>query len=174
MIRSRKEKQIFSINSSGTSTTAGTVTYISQIAEGDSPDDRSGYQIRPVKHLIHLQVDNASTSMTRFMLVQDRLAFGAAPTVGQIISSATPTAMVNPIALMNGRYKILIDAMLTTSATGKNIEYKTIEKQMKGAIHFIGNGATSASAGTNSMFLLVISDVATSYTTHHQLTYTDA
>jgi hypothetical protein len=174
MIRARKEKQILSLNSSGTSTTAGTVTYISQIAEGDSPDDRSGYQIRPVKHLVHLQVDNASTSMTRFIIVQDKIAYGSAPTVGQILSSALPTNTINPIAIMNGRYKILLDEMLTTSATGKNIEYKSVEIKMKGVIHFIGPTTSSSDAGNNAMFLLVISDTATAYTSHHQLTYTDA
>jgi hypothetical protein len=174
MIRARKEKQILSLNSSGTSTTAGTVTYISQVAEGDSPDDRSGYQIRPVKHLVHLQVENASTSMTRFIIVQDKFAYGSAPTVGQILSSALATNTINPIAVMNGRYKILLDEMLTTSATGKNVEYKSIEKRMKGVIHFIGPTSSSSDAGNNAMFLLVISDTATVYSTHHQLTYTDA
>jgi prephenate dehydratase len=173
MIQARKEKHILSLDASGTSTTGGTITYLSQIAEGDGADDRAGYEVRPVKHLVHLEVENGSTSMTRFIILQDKNSYGSSPSVGQILSSIAPTTTINPSAVMNGRFKILLDTMMTTSGNGNQIAYKTFQKRMGGSIHFIGSGSTSASAGANSMFLLVISNVATTYKTHHQLTFTD-
>lgn len=174
MILARKEKKVCSSASSSTSTTSGVVTYLVPIALGDDADDRTGNVIRPVSMVSRLSVDSAATTTTRFILLQDVQANGTSPTTTDVLISASPFTSYEPINLAMSRFKVLYDVNLNTSASGTNIVTRTINFKMKGTIHFSGTASTSGSAGRNGIFLLVISDVATVYQTHHQMIYTDA
>lgn len=175
MIQARMEPKALTISTVGNTATAGAIHYISAIGQDDTVSGRTGVQIRPKTFNCRISVFGAGNFVTRFILVQDRLNVGSSPTVTDILTSADVAAQYNVTSQLNKRFKILNDTALCLSNTGEQQRYKVLNIPMKGIIGYVGTGTTSASGGTNSVFLLIIGDSATpAFNIKSQIHYTDA
>ncbi len=175
MIQSRLEPKAITVSTVANTSTAGVVYYMNVIPQDDTVSGRTGVQIRPKSLMFRVAVFGAGNFVTRYILLQDRMNNGSAPAVLDVLTTADVCAHYNINNQLNHRFKILDDTVLCVSNTGEQQRYKTHTTSLKGIIGFVGTGSTSASGGTNSIFLLAIGDSATPAFNHRvQLHYTDA
>jgi len=175
MLESQLEKKRIVQTSSGTVATAGTIIYYSAIAQGDALNERAGMKIL-VKELswTFAYSDNV-TGVARFLLVQDTSNTGVAPTVTEILSSATVQAHLNPTYHLQNRYKVLVDKTMTTSVAGEQYHNKLGRAVVKLPVFYNGTTTASSSGGKNSLYLLIIGGQATgAYVVNIDIAYTDA
>ena len=177
MIEARTElKHVVGVTT-GVPAIAGAMIYKSSIAQTDDYSGRTGDQIRihEIKYTVSL-VDTANNEL-RLIIVEDSEQYGAsnAPTVGDILASATYTSQYNPILQANNRFKYLLDRRLDVSATGKQLRTVDGTIKMKGITSYVGTDAASASGGKNSIWALVIGFAATGgYTLTTSIAFRDA
>jgi hypothetical protein len=177
MIESRIElKSVAAHTGASATTAAGTVLYFTPILQDDTTNGRTGDQIVPHDITLHCTSICSATEAARFILFQDKFANGAAPTVTDVLTSASYNATYNHInVVLNKRYKILYDHQLDLCLNGEAQKHLRRVVKLKGKIGFIGTGDTSASAGPNTLWMIyigtsthVVSDI------NYRLTYRDA
>jgi hypothetical protein len=172
----RGDPKICSITVTQTPTTAGLVTYLSQIAQGDDGSDRAAYRVNSQYMEFSLSSISTLTNNLRVIIVRDKLNQGALPAVTDILAAAgvySPLAYFNNIA--QKRFIPLFDRTYSSSAVG------TLSHRDKARIndtcttHFTNTTGAVASAASNVYFMLVISDVAaaSSITTYARSIFTD-
>lgn len=143
----------------------GSVTHLTPVAQGDSNSERDGTVIFPkaISARILLNINPASTvnNFARLMLVQDKASNGVAPTIANILA-APAQPITSPLNTANkARFWIHFDR--TYSLTNGNqdaIVDKFYKKLRKMRTTYIGSTALVASAGTNQLYLVLISDQA--------------
>ncbi len=145
-----------------TSTTAGAVIYLSGVAAGPDPDERTGKKItsKDFKCWIHINGDIASR-LLRLVLFRDMDNAGALPTVTQVLTGATYQSFYNPNN--RDRFSILKDRTLSLSATDAEKDSHAVVKfriRRPMAIKYIDDSNAVTSAGAGNLFLLVISETA--------------
>jgi hypothetical protein len=175
MIVGRLEDKIASASSTGVVGTAGSVVYLSSIAQGDSLGDRAGNAIRPSLLDIRFSYIDVASGFARVIVFQDSENVGTIPTVAQVLTSASWNAVPDPTQIAMRRYKFLYDHTFPLSAVGDLTGFEHRKIKMKGPIHFVSSGGTSTSGGRNALFLLVIaSTVTASVDIKSNLHYIDA
>jgi hypothetical protein len=175
MIGAKVEHKIYTGASSGNFSTAGALIYKTPMAEDDDYFGRTGLVINPVTYRLRLVVSSTTSAYYRVITFQDSMANGASPAVTEVIAAANTNSQYNPINILNKRFKFLSDELLCTSAAGPAVRFVERTIKLKGQIGFLTSGATSAAAGKNAIFTLVIGQDATgTYDLKTALTYTDA
>jgi hypothetical protein len=175
MIGSKMEHKIYTGASSGTFTTAGALIYKTPMAEDDDYFGRTGLVINPIAYRQRLVVSSTVSGYYRVIVFQDTMANGASPAVTDVLAAANTNSQHNPINVLNRRFKFLSDDLLCTSVAGEAVRFVEHVIKLKGQISFLSTGATSASAGKNAIFTLVIGqDTTGAYDMKTALTYTDA
>lgn len=153
--------------------TTGSVTLLNGVAQGDDFTNRTGRKITMKSLYIRGVVKNFDTTsgptLGRMLIVYDKQANAAAPTVADILKEATSTSQFN---LNNrDRFSIIMDKQwavgcIDTTATQSFAagpichEYKLYKKLNLDTI-FNGTGATIASIATGSIYMVIIGDVTT-------------
>lgn len=172
----RGDPKICSITVTQTPATAGVVTYLSQIAQGDDGSDRAAYRVNSQYIEFSLSTISTLTNNLRVIIVRDKMNLGATPAVTDILAAAgvyAPLAYFNNIA--QRRFIPLFDRTYSSSAVG------TLSHRDKARIndvcttHFTNTSGAVGSAAQNVYFMLVISDVAaaSSITTYARMVFTD-
>jgi len=151
--------------------TAGDVLLINGVAQGDDYNARQGRKIFMKSCLIRITVyENAGDTyptgeIGRIMLVYDMQSNGVAPTVANILQTASWDA---PNNLDNrNRFKVLYDKEFTTAAAAFAAgalaagspapRIFKIYKKLNLPVTFSGTGATVGAIATGSLYLLYIS-----------------
>jgi len=180
-----QSRQELKINTSGATagvafTTAGVVTPLDTVGQGDNINQRSGDTIR----IVHLRIQisafepTANVSSTwRLIVFSDSMANGAAPAVTDVLDSANFTAPYNGINLQRHRFKIYHDKSHVLVGTQPNQEvFDIVDIPLKLTRYFNDTTATSTNIGKNALFALVISSNGTTsvYTRNFQIRYTDS
>lgn len=175
MINSRIEKKIFTAHSSTALSTTGSITLLSGIAQDDTLSGRTGVIIRPTSLNYRFFDDDGSTNAVRLILLQDYSANAAVAGVADVLSSAAFNSAYNPVSLSNKRFKILADIVCLTSVAGNQTQLKTGTIKLKGEMHFVGVGSTSASVAEGALIALMITQAGTpTVDLSTSLYYTDA
>lgn len=162
------ERKYYEVTNTVTiSSDAPQVVLLNGIAAGDDEVTRTGlktsmtsynfaYTILPV-------IAAADQYYVRVMLVRDRQANGAAPTLVQILQSAGANLAI--VAHYNrnnvpNRFDIIYDRVHGFDALIKAEQYsRRLNKKLKVDIKYNGNGATIAQITSNSIFLIAVSNV---------------
>jgi hypothetical protein len=174
MIESRAELKRIVGTTTAAGTTAGAIIYKSAIAQGDGYTDRTGDKIRV--HSIEwtaAYVDTAN-NLFRVLLVEDTSNIGAAPAVTDILSSASVFAHMNPIYEIQHRFRVLLDVILPTSATGEQYPVRRGLIKTTFPNYFNGTANDAASGGKNGLYAVVIANAATgTYNFSTSIRFTD-
>jgi hypothetical protein len=177
MIEARTElKSVAAAVGASASTAAGVVQYFTPILQDDTTNGRTGDQIVPHDLTVRFTSICSATEAARFVIFQDTMNQGSAPTVSQVLSAASYNSTYNHInVVLNKRFKILYDKQINLCLNGeaqKNIVHRI---PLKGKIGFVDTGDTSASAGPNSIWLIYIGTSTHVVTDiNFRLTYRDA
>lgn len=149
--------------------TAGTVNYVSVIAQGDDINTRNGNEISVRELVMRLHFINGAAATNAFtcrvLLVQDSMNPGALPSTTDIIDSANVWSPITINQALQKRFKILREKIFTVGATGSDNNRVDFKWHVKGrelsAVNYINTTAAVGSAGKGSIFLLsIISAVA--------------
>lgn len=184
-IQSREELKhrdtLISQTVDGTGSTLALLNGVPQSAGAETDITRVGNDITATSIQWRLRYNNVAAqlgSVTMRMLVfWDQQPNGAAPTAATLLDGTTVTSLtLAPYHRdYQKRYKILHDSVVTitpqavqafTPATGATtalvpqIVYRHAKRQLARTVKYIGNGATVASIGTNSLYAMWISNVA--------------
>lgn len=175
MMNSMVEHKIFAGSTVAATSTSGSIIYCSGLAQDDTSSGRTGMQVKPDNLTFRFFVEDGTANTTRLIFVSDSVANAAAPTVDDILSSVDHNSTYDPLSLLNRRFKYLYDGNIFTSDTGEKDGLLKGTIPLKGIISYAGTGSTSASAGKNSLFALVICESGTpTYNLKTQFHYTDA
>jgi hypothetical protein len=162
LLDSRLEKKSINIGSSSATSATGTVLYLTPIPQDDTVNGRSGDVIRPT--LLELRYsfqDTTNINYYRIIVFKDNMNQGAAPAVTDVLNSAdysSAYAYINVEQMR--RFTIVFDEVYGMTPSGFNAQVHTRKLRLKGTTHFIGTGNTTASAGKDTYWAIVISGVA--------------
>lgn len=160
--------------------TAGTFQLLNGMAEGDSPILRDGNDMNATSIQWRMRVVGdvdaiAGGFCIRHIIFWDQQANGVAPTLAELLDlSVINTGVIAPYNRNNQkRFKIIEDKSLTLNpnlatttvvATGVVSTVFSLrqmshgKRQLSRQVKYIGNGATIASIGTNSLYSVMVSD----------------
>lgn len=177
MIMARQELKRFPlVNTANTNATAGVVQNLTNgIIQGDDISQRTGDQIRIVKHTLRVRATAITVSQTfRFIWFKDNTNRGSTPTVLEVLNTASHMSQYNPISLQQKRFTIFNDFVLNCSLTGESIKERVITRKGH-VVNYNGATAVAASNGPHANFLLVIGDSLTGlYDIGYEAVYTDS
>lgn len=178
------EEKYLDFNLTQSPDTAGTVSCITQVAQGVTMNTRVGNSIR-VQRLSVLGRATVSTAVTTFSLVRvivfrDMEGQGTAPTMGDVLELVSNTAAPrSPIDWLNRkRFSILYSELipLTVVTGGNGIAVFKYEVALGKHTLYRGTTAAAASDGEGSIYVGCISDEATnvpSVNSYTRIEYTD-
>jgi hypothetical protein len=172
----RGDPKICSITVTQTPTTAGLITYLSQIAQGDDGSDRAAYRVNSQYMEFSLSTISTLTNNLRVIIFRDKMNLGATPAVTDVLAAAgvySPFAYFNNIA--QRRFIPLFDRTYSSSAVGTLSHRDKARINDQCTTHFTNTTGAVASAAQNVYFMLVITDVAaaSSITTYARSIFTD-
>jgi hypothetical protein len=155
-------------------TTAGAVAHITVIAQGDGLADRSGDKIFIER--VQLAVNSLSTvtNNTRYVLVRDNFNLGTTPGVTDVLATAVVAAPYSSLnVIQQKRFRILCDFVISGSANGKAASTVRRTIQVNQPCYFSGAASTTKAVG--SLYLLVVTDAASSsnHDVEMQIIYSD-
>lgn len=171
------EKSTHLFSSGGTNiTNTGTFVCVNQIAQGDDNINRSGCDIL-ARHFSGAYVVKETVDkqhLIKVMLFVDKDNQGVDPAVTDVLQSASPLSFLKPDT--SQRYSILYHKIFTMTGGDSLLEshVEKIYRKLNFKIYF--DGSASGDYGTNSIYLLFISDQATEYPTiiyDFRLVYTE-
>jgi hypothetical protein len=159
---------------------SGSVTCVSQLAQGTTMNTRIGNSIRVQRLTVRGRVAvNASATFTvvRVAVIRDMEGQGTAPTCGDIYetvgSSAAPR---QPYDWLNRkRFALLYDSFLVLSTQDLCQEY-VFDIDLTKHVLYRGTTAAAASDGEGSIYVVSLSDEATNVPTNAfttRITFTD-
>lgn len=155
------EHKVITSNTGTVPTTAGYVVNTTVVGEGDDLADRSGRKIYIESLHMRLNQLATATNNTRFILVRDKFNLGAVPAVLDIITSASVGAPYHQDnVITQKRFKVLLDVTKSYSLNGTLAG--VVDRRVKVNLPAFWSGAASTDEGSGLIWLLVITDVATS------------
>lgn len=155
------ERKFHDIDTNFTTSSAGTLTRLTNVAQGDTQSTRTGNSlfIRTLYTRGRIAMNTAVAEATvRLILLIDKSETTAAPAVGDILQTiGTGSAPFSSLEITNmGRFKILKSKMFTLNNTGANsLPYKFFIRLRH---HTRYNGPLSTDFGRGQIYLLAISD----------------
>ena len=149
--------------STGSYTTAGAVSGLTLIAQGDGVSNRQGLSLLAKSLEVRLTADqhaSATATALRIIVFTDNMQDGTLPTVTEVLESATVLAHYESDNNI-GRFGKLYDQTMVLDVGG-NFKYRNFTIPLGNKhIKFNGTDATQASQGKQSIYLLGISNEAT-------------
>lgn len=149
----------------------GAIAYISSIAQGVTKQTRLGDQIRLNRLQFRIQaVDTQSNAggnfCFRIMLVRDKAATGAAPSISgavtSVLTNGTSLAMQNPAIL--DRFTVIKDWSYNGNqlSAGDIIGTYWCDMKMNHLLDYVDATASTTGAGSNSLYVIVVHDATAS------------
>jgi hypothetical protein len=156
-------------------TTSGGTFMVSNLAQGDTIQQRTGNTIN-LHRILRNVVYSMSTSCTvRIIIYRDKFHDGVFPPVNDILENADVTSTYNfQHIVQRKRYIILHDESQNFTTGGKltHTSVKSIPHECK--VYYSGPTAAISDQRANSVFMLIITDTATpgniNFTTQIQFT----
>lgn len=143
------------------SSSAGTVSKLSAIAQGDGSGNRDGDKIRCKSWFLRMYGEHnssgADAQLLRIVILRDNMQRGSAPAVTDVLETANVLSPINKDA--DGRFTILKDCMLTVTAD-KGMAYRKYYKEIESHCNYIGTGSTDADQGVGALYILHLSNEA--------------
>jgi len=170
------ETKFFETTVSTTVDSSGALTCCNLIAQGTDYTNRVGDSIKlqKIEFNGHYHIStNATTSVgtkLRLILLRDLQQDGTAPTVTEVLQTASEVATYN--YLRRERFSILSDQLIALNQLAGNANgvFKlTIPHE--GHVKFLGTSSAAGSMGYGSIYLLAISSEATQVPTIYVKTY---
>lgn len=159
-------KYIDTVQTSTASVSAGALSLINGCTQGDGPSNREGTQIHIKSIQMRIRTEfnsgDASAGAVRVVLVQDKQANGAAPTVANIYATTTAVAVDALRNLDNRkRFKILADRTYIMSPNGDSGYQDDIYLKKPIVTQYnSGNAGVVSDISSNSLYILIASDQA--------------
>jgi len=162
MLQARFERKQFTsaISANITLTTAGALVYLNPIDQGSDINNRDGDTIQ-AKHLrLHLTCFNTTAtqgSSIRVIIFSDTMSVAGGIVVGDVLETANYTSPVSALSMQRNRFHIYYDKTESQVTTASNQEINMIANfPINRKIYFSGVTGSTAFAGKNSLFMLVI------------------
>jgi len=150
---------------------AGVIYNLSQfIIQGLDINQRSGDKI--FLEQVELRLNSFLPTLgvagaIRYIIFMDKKANGIVPTVGDVLETAQFTSNYDIVNSSGKRFQILLDKSHAMS-TGSNQEIVVhIKRSVSKAVHYNGATAVATSNGTNSLYILLITDLAVNPPNHY-------
>jgi len=155
-------------------TTAGVVTHITVIAQGDGLADRSGDKIFIERVNLAVNSISSASNNTRYVVVRDNFNLGTTPSYTDVFATAvvaSPYSSLNVV--QQKRFRILCDFVINGSTNGKAASFVRKTMIVNQPCFFTGAASTTKAAG--SLYLLVVTDNATTsaHDVEMQIIYSD-
>jgi len=146
------------INPNGSASSAPTISYLAICAQGDTDASRTGDAIQFLGLTARWTVIVAdTTNFFRFIVFRDVNSDGVVPDSADVLVDASQvTSPMNPI--YRKRFKVYHDEVVPISNTGPAAACGKFSFRAKFPIGYIGTTAAQTSAGTNSVYVLLMSD----------------
>lgn len=145
--------------------TTGSVIHLTNIAQGDTDNARTGNSILARKMLLRMQFyQNAAAVNTTFkviLLMDKQQVSDTGPAVTDILDAASTLSPLNSNTV--GRFNILGSWLFHTSTDRDTVVEKTFFKDLR--THIRWNGTTASDIQKNGVYLMLISDQATNVPT---------
>lgn len=172
------EKKYFDTSTSGTTSSTGSVTWLSNVAQGTAGNQRTGNGFKAVASYMQFEgiiAAAATTTFLRYILFIDKETRGTTPLVTEVLATSSQLA---PLNMSNTRrFKILDDHLVAFDINGKQTwkrdKYINLSDHMK---FDTSGGVAISNAEEGHLFLLLISDQATNvpaYAFYHRLRFYD-
>lgn len=150
---------------SGSISSSGSLFLVNGIAQGDGNSNRDGNSVKSKGgsfRWIATQSGSASRSFLRLLVVADTRCNGAAPSVTDVLNSASVYAHPNLVSEPN-RYVILHDSVQLMDAASRTACFGEVALPQLTDVHFTysGTGATVASVSGMSVHVLALSNEPT-------------
>lgn len=142
----------------------GTVSTVTNLAQGDDTFNRDGNKIRlfSVKMAGQATIHaSARATNLRLMLVQDRSGTTTIPAITDLFTSVAAFAAGQPNSggpQVNSRFKVIFDKKIVLSDNGKQNQYFDVYRKLSGHTYFTGTAATDE--GRNGLYLFTASNEA--------------
>lgn len=160
------EKHYLDTAISTATSSAGSVTLISGVAQGDDVNNRQGNSVLGKSMYCSYSIarNAANTNVAnnvRIVVFKDLSNIGTTPTVGDILASASVIAPLN--VDHTSRYQILRDDRIALTLNGSGSRFSKHYIRVNDHLKFTGSLATDVY--TNALYVLVITDQASSQPT---------
>lgn len=150
---------------SGTQNTTGTITMITDTAQGNASTQREGLKIQPrsLRYRYSVELDGSTTTtMFRFIIFMDKQQNGTVATTAELLEADTVYAWGEHDT--RPRFKILADRRIALTQSGFNRlvsaeGYIRFPKSMR--IFYKGTSAAQTDQGKNNIYVYMVSDEAT-------------
>jgi len=176
------EEKYSDVNTSVAPDQNGTVTCLSQLAQGTTMNTRIGNSVR-VQHLVvrgRVAVSSAVTtfSVVRVAIIRDMEGQGTAPACSDVFETVGgSSAPRQPFDWLNRkRFALLYDSLLTVAPASGCAREFVYNVELAKHVLYRGTTAASASDGEGSIYIVALSDEATNTPTvafTSRITFTD-
>jgi len=148
-------------------TGVGSISYLSQIAQGVTKQARLGDQIRLTRIQFRIQcIDSQSNAtgnlVSRIMIVKDKSATGVIPSIAGASNSVLTAASTLSMQLPNtlDRFVVLKDMTYNgNQVVNGDIQGEFwFDMKCNTVMDYLDTGAAIGSAGSNSLFVIVVTD----------------
>jgi len=144
--------------------TAGSVTLLSGITQGDGVSSRDGQSVKlkgGAIRLVSTMHASATRTQTRVLIVVDTRNQGSSPAVTDVLTAATVQSQLN-LAAQPGRFVVLYDRVFSQISVGDSSTLFTIiELEALVDMHQLYSGTAAANTSGPTVFLVRLSTEAT-------------
>jgi len=157
-------------------TVAGTTYVISNIAEGDTEQTRTGLRINAHTVSLGALFKMTATCSVRVVFFYDKINNGSIPATNDILDSADVIAPLNYLnTVVQKRFVIIEDYVEHFSLNGTLSATRRVVHPLNFKIHFKGASNATSDLATNNLFALVITDTPTAgqVNLYSQVRFTD-
>lgn len=136
---------------------------ICDIGQGDAVSDRQGDSIKVTKLQMKYYIEqggSATQTQIRIMLILDKQANGALPSVGDfLLDASVDDQLVSLLNLDNKfRFIVLYDRLITLSSSGTRTIGGKVFKKMQTHIRYSGTTNSTSNIQSNNYFLYIASN----------------
>lgn len=161
---------------SDTALVAGAVGYLSGCSQGDGTNGRTGNQINLQNIDFNLAFRCTASTNVRIIIFRDKFNVGSMPGTADILESADVLSPVNYLnTIVQKRFVVLYDKTHSFTTGGKLFDTMKVEKPQQYKIRYSGSSNSYSNAAENSLYYLVITDVASTcvFSMYTRLGFTD-
>lgn len=170
------ERKYIDIAPSGTSTTTGTMWFLSGIAQGLTETSRNGDKVKLQSISFKLLSSYAGSGcILRTILFIDKASSGVVPSASDLLQNVTALGHYN-VDYCPSRFQILMDKRKVLNAVNMPFIQESLYKKVLHHLTFKGTSAAQADAATGHMYLFVITDAPATppvYASEIRITYVD-
>ena len=156
------ERKFHDVDIADTPTSSGTVLNLSNIAQGDDSDDRTGNSIKAVSLTGRWSAEmHASATFTTFRMIifRDNEQNGSDPTPANVLEQVSTRGNLNKDSY--GRFTVLRDWYIGLHADARDAHVAKFYKELNHHIYYSGTTATDASNRKGALYVLMLSSEAT-------------